>query len=135
MGSGPCAYLRKPATYASCRRFEGREIATLFNWIAIQSFYIFGVPPERPARFYQNVRGSDPERFIALEGTVTHWRTPPKARNRNPDIPGRRQATSISCSFFVDARWMIVTIAAAAESPTTRIVHSVAFPGPPLAGA
>ena len=63
--AGPCTYISDPCVYASARRFEGREMATLRTWLMIQSLYRLGIPPERLARYYPDVRGEQPERFIA----------------------------------------------------------------------
>lgn len=63
--AGRCAYIRDPCMYASARRFEGRELRTLSTWLAIQSLYRAGVPPERLARHYPDVRGEYPEDFIS----------------------------------------------------------------------
>ena len=62
--AGPCAYIRDPCVQASARRFQGREISTLRTWLTIQSLYRIGVPPQRLARRYPDVRSNDPEEFL-----------------------------------------------------------------------
>lgn len=64
--AGPCAYIRDPCIWADSRRFEGREIRTLLNWILVQSLYRIGVPPILLGPLYPDVRGYQPQRFIAL---------------------------------------------------------------------
>ena len=63
--AGPCAYIRDPPVYASARRFQGCELRTLRTWLTIQSLYRLGVPPERLARLYPDVRSPHPEEFLA----------------------------------------------------------------------
>jgi rSAM/selenodomain-associated transferase 2 len=63
--AGRCVYLRDPSVVASARRFEGREIATLMLWLRLQALYRIGVSPHRLAASYPDIRGGDPERFIA----------------------------------------------------------------------
>lgn len=64
--AGRCVYVREPCLYASARRFQGRELRTALAWLAIQSLFPRGVSPHRLARAYPDVRGGDPERFMAL---------------------------------------------------------------------
>ena len=63
--AGRGAYLREPSVLASARRFEGREIGTLMRWLSIQSLYRLGLSPRLLGKAYPDVRGSDPEGFIA----------------------------------------------------------------------
>lgn len=80
---GPCAYIRDPPIFASARRFQGQEIRTLRTWLSIQSLYRLGVPPERLARFYPDVRGKDPTAFISqAEAALEELGGDATARNR-----------------------------------------------------
>ena len=63
--AGRTVYLRDPCIWASARRFRGRELRTLFLWLALGQLYQFGVSPFRLARAYPDVRGTQPDRFIA----------------------------------------------------------------------
>lgn len=50
------AYVRDVEVLASTRRFAGRPFRTLLLWVLIQTLFIFGVPAERLARLYGNLR-------------------------------------------------------------------------------
>lgn len=75
-GAGRTAYIEDPPVWASARRFEGREIRTLLTWITVQSLYRLGVPPRLLSPLYPDVRGGNPERFIAMARERT-GRPPP----------------------------------------------------------
>jgi glycosyltransferase involved in cell wall biosynthesis len=64
--AGPCVYVEDPCIWASARRFEGREIRTLLTWVSVQGLYRLGVPPRLLSPLYPDVRGGNPERFIAM---------------------------------------------------------------------
>lgn len=55
-GAGRAVYIRDPCIWASARRFRGRELRTFLTWLAIQTLYRFGVPPERLSRLYPDLR-------------------------------------------------------------------------------
>lgn len=69
--AGRCAYIRHVSVYASARRFEGREIRTLFTWMGLQSLYTLGFCPDRLARHYPDVRGEHPSRFLGEWGKIS----------------------------------------------------------------
>jgi hypothetical protein len=64
--AGPCAYIRDPCIWADARRFDGRELRTLLNWMLVQSLYRLGVSPHLLGFLYPDVRGYQPQRFMAL---------------------------------------------------------------------
>lgn len=64
--AGSCAYIRDPCIWADARRFDGREGRTLLNWMLVQSLYRLGVSPHILDYLYPDVRGYQPQRFIAL---------------------------------------------------------------------
>jgi rSAM/selenodomain-associated transferase 2 len=75
--AGRCAYVRSPCVFASARRFRGKELRTLALWITIQALYLVGTSPRWLSRFYPDVRGDDPETFIAEARTRTAARSGP----------------------------------------------------------
>jgi rSAM/selenodomain-associated transferase 2 len=66
--AGRCAYIREIRVMASARRFQGRELRTLFCWMSLQLLYWLGVPPHRLYRAYPDVRADDAGDFIAAYG-------------------------------------------------------------------
>lgn len=63
--AGPCMYIRDIHVLASARRFDGREIRTLFLWMGLQMLYWLGVSPRLIDKAYPDVRSDHPGRFIA----------------------------------------------------------------------
>jgi rSAM/selenodomain-associated transferase 2 len=53
------AYVRDVAVAASARRFEHAPLRTLLSWALIQALYGAGVPAERLAGLYPDLRGRD----------------------------------------------------------------------------
>lgn len=63
--AGRCAYVREVSVYASARRFDGRDLTTLFKWTGLQALYMLACRPAWLATFYPDVRGTRPTRFKA----------------------------------------------------------------------
>jgi len=57
---GPTAYIRHVEVTASARRFEGALGRTVLVWVVVQGLYSLGVPAERLARLYRDIRRAPP---------------------------------------------------------------------------
>jgi rSAM/selenodomain-associated transferase 2 len=53
---GRTRYVRHVEAHTSTRRFARRPLWTLFIWTAVQGLYLLGVPPQRLARLYADLR-------------------------------------------------------------------------------
>jgi rSAM/selenodomain-associated transferase 2 len=74
---GPCVYIQDPCIWASARRFQGRELRTLFTWLFIQTAYRFGASPHWLSRFYPDARGHE-EEFLKEIGRHPAFRNAPE---------------------------------------------------------